>query len=266
MNAVWVILIISLIIVVLTYTGVLNLSKYLPDKVDLPVGLIAKDMSVSESHIYLYIHNAVGTKIHNMIIEAEDCNNSANSNPIDIDDGDIGRILIPCEGLEKFSRFKTNLNITYTTFKFNAMSQTTEEEGVLISYVGDCSPINGGWGEWSDWSVCSEGSQNRTRECNNPELFCDGEECIGEFMETRECLNNDWSEFQCTLKCNGNTIDVEYGLETYENCRKYCDGLENVKCAELKELEQLGGKCSCHSDNTTQFHPDPTDRCSSIVI
>ena len=265
MNVIWAILIISLIIVVLMYMGILNLDRYLPDKVELPVGFIAKDMAVSDSYIQLYVHNAMGTNIHNMKIKAENCDNNAISTSIDIDDGDIGRILIPCDGPEKSSRFKTDLNITYTTFKFNALRQTTEDIGILISYVGDCSPINGEWGKWSNWGVCSENSQNRIRECNNPEPICGGDECEGESIETQECLVHDWGEFGCSIKCTGSTIDVEYGLVTYENCRKHCDSIANVGCAELKEIEQLGGKCSCHSESITEYNPQPADRCSSVV-
>ena len=53
-----------------------------------------------------------------------------------------------------------------------------------------CSPVNGGWSSWSDWSECSSecnGTQTRTRSCNNPAPSCGGSDCSEDSTETKSC-------------------------------------------------------------------------------
>jgi len=51
--------------------------------------------------------------------------------------------------------------------------------------------IDGGFTEWSDWSVCTKtcggGEMHRTRTCTNPEPQNGGQECEGETKEMQEC-------------------------------------------------------------------------------
>uniref|UniRef100_A0A2K5JC05 Adhesion G protein-coupled receptor B1 n=1 Tax=Colobus angolensis palliatus TaxID=336983 RepID=A0A2K5JC05_COLAP len=51
-------------------------------------------------------------------------------------------------------------------------------------------PVDGNWNEWSSWSACSascsQGRQQRTRECNGPSYG--GAECQGHWVETRDCF------------------------------------------------------------------------------
>lgn len=50
--------------------------------------------------------------------------------------------------------------------------------------------VDGNWNEWSSWSSCSascsNGTQQRTRECNGPSYG--GAECQGHWVETRDCF------------------------------------------------------------------------------
>ncbi|XP_047127311.1 collagen alpha-1(XII) chain [Hydra vulgaris] len=63
------------------------------------------------------------------------------------------------------------------------------------------SPINGGWGNWSEWTECSAscngGIRIRERLCNNPLPQNGGIECIGEGEEERAC-NEEICEPACT--------------------------------------------------------------------
>ena len=67
--------------------------------------------------------------------------------------------------------------------------------------------VDGGWGEFSDWSVCSAkcggGVQSRTRACDNPVPENGGAECQGEEKQERDC-NTD--------SCPGNHISDVYAL------------------------------------------------------
>ena len=51
--------------------------------------------------------------------------------------------------------------------------------------------MNGQWGSWSSYSLCTKscgtGTQERFRECNNPPPSENGNECIGSTEETRHC-------------------------------------------------------------------------------
>uniref|UniRef100_A0A672G4Z2 Adhesion G protein-coupled receptor B1a n=1 Tax=Salarias fasciatus TaxID=181472 RepID=A0A672G4Z2_SALFA len=51
-------------------------------------------------------------------------------------------------------------------------------------------PVDGVWNEWSSWSSCSSscsnGTMQRTRECNGPSYG--GSECRGEWLETVDCF------------------------------------------------------------------------------
>lgn len=52
------------------------------------------------------------------------------------------------------------------------------------------SSVDGVWNEWSSWgscsASCSNGTMQRTRECNGPSYG--GSECRGEFLETVDCF------------------------------------------------------------------------------
>ncbi|GJQ74293.1 hypothetical protein Trydic_g19190 [Trypoxylus dichotomus] len=71
--------------------------------------------------------------------------------------------------------------------------------------------INGGWGEWGDWTKCSRtcgaGVSFQTRECNNPVPKHGGRYCIGDRKKVKLC-NTDpcpagspsYRQAQCTAK------------------------------------------------------------------
>lgn len=63
---------------------------------------------------------------------------------------------------------------------------------LLIIYL---NKVNGGWGSWNSWSPCSEtcgnGTQKRTRVCNDPEPDNGGLECPGNSTEFKTCIMDD---------------------------------------------------------------------------
>uniref|UniRef100_A0A8D3AMU4 Adhesion G protein-coupled receptor B1a n=1 Tax=Scophthalmus maximus TaxID=52904 RepID=A0A8D3AMU4_SCOMX len=76
-------------------------------------------------------------------------------------------------------------------------------------------PVDGLWNEWSSWSTCSascsNGTMQRTRECNGPSYG--GSECRGEWLETVDCFLREcpvdgkwqpWSLWSgCSKTCGG---------------------------------------------------------------
>ncbi|XP_041104052.1 adhesion G protein-coupled receptor B1-like isoform X5 [Polyodon spathula] len=76
-------------------------------------------------------------------------------------------------------------------------------------------PVDGNWNEWSSWSSCSascsNGTQQRIRECNGPSYG--GSECHGHWVETRDCFLK-----QCP-------VDGKWQLwGLWGSCTKTCDG------------------------------------------
>uniref|UniRef100_G5E792 G-protein coupled receptors family 2 profile 1 domain-containing protein n=1 Tax=Loxodonta africana TaxID=9785 RepID=G5E792_LOXAF len=75
--------------------------------------------------------------------------------------------------------------------------------------------VDGNWNEWSSWSTCSascsQGRQQRTRECNGPSYG--GAECQGHWVETRDCflqqcpVDGKWQAWaawgSCSTTCGG---------------------------------------------------------------
>uniref|UniRef100_A0AAX7UXV5 Adhesion G protein-coupled receptor B1b n=1 Tax=Astatotilapia calliptera TaxID=8154 RepID=A0AAX7UXV5_ASTCA len=76
-------------------------------------------------------------------------------------------------------------------------------------------PVDGFWNEWSAWTpcstTCSNGTMQRTRECNGPSYG--GSECHGSFKETADCflkecpVDGRWHEWSswgsCSKTCGG---------------------------------------------------------------
>ena len=55
--------------------------------------------------------------------------------------------------------------------------------------------VNGGWGDWTDWSSCSVscggGSRSKNRPCDNPAPAHGGKVCSGSANEEWEECNSD---------------------------------------------------------------------------
>eukprot|EP00112_Aurelia_sp_Birch-Aquarium-sp1_P023990 Seg738.1 transcript_id=Seg738.1/GoldUCD/mRNA.D3Y31 product=Thrombospondin-1 protein_id=Seg738.1/GoldUCD/D3Y31 len=64
--------------------------------------------------------------------------------------------------------------------------------------INEPGSVDGGWGEWSQWSTCAKpcggSTVNRTRKCNNPAPAHGGKSCSGRVRETR---------LECLAKCPG---------------------------------------------------------------
>nr|XP_040563549.1 SCO-spondin-like isoform X6 [Lepeophtheirus salmonis] len=81
--------------------------------------------------------------------------------------------------------------------------------------------VNGSWGFWGTWSSCSRtcgnGTQTRSRDCNNPQPSGGGSSCQGRDVETHTCLQSycaidgglsEWTIWSpCTAKCLGDRGD-----------------------------------------------------------
>uniref|UniRef100_A0A8K9UVC9 SCO-spondin n=1 Tax=Oncorhynchus mykiss TaxID=8022 RepID=A0A8K9UVC9_ONCMY len=128
--------------------------------------------------------------------------------------------------------------------------------------VSPSSPVNGGWSEWSPWSLCSSecdsGAQTRDRFCSSPPPQHGGSTCPGPHIQTRDCNSHPCSGVcpegmaymskeqcqahggACPRVCMDMTTQVECATECYDGC--YCAlglYLLNSTCVPLTQ-------CPCY--------------------
>ena len=114
-----------------------------------------------------------------------------------------------------------------------------------ISETEECQdipcPIHGGWGEWSNWTVCtktcSNGTKSRYRNCNNPLPQYGGNQCSGPSSQSKECSQQpcpvvgEWTEWSNWTDCS-KTCDVGQKTRTRScknpNRRSFESARDNV--------------------------------------
>ncbi|KAL5272651.1 hypothetical protein ACHWQZ_G000744 [Mnemiopsis leidyi] len=70
-----------------------------------------------------------------------------------------------------------------------------------------CVTVEGGWTDWTDWSVCEcdhstgTGTRNKTRSCSNPSPSCFGRQCGGDKTAIEVCSD------ECCRTINGGWTD-----------------------------------------------------------
>jgi hypothetical protein len=114
----WALLVVLIVIAALAYFGLLNPSRFLPDRVDLSPGLEVRTASVDENSIVMIIQNNMGKPLFNLQINATECNGSRGvlSDPIHLPDGKTERIIINCGDTSPVgSKFNSNLRVNYST-------------------------------------------------------------------------------------------------------------------------------------------------------
>lgn len=120
-------------------------------------------------------------------------------------------------------------------------------------------PIDGGWSEYSEWSDCSQtcenGTQVRTRACDNPTPQYGGRQCEGEDTDKQVCQNSrvcpthgGWSEWGRWTPCTARRCGVEGSTFRYRSCTKptpknrglFCIGRAVDQRACTRSCEDLG--------------------------
>lgn len=96
----------------------------------------------------------------------------------------------------------------------------TYEQCVLIPTCNP--PVDGGWSAWSEWGTCTvtcgNGTEERTRTCDNPAPEYEGAECVGDEAETQVCALD-----RCWENCYSCSSSAPTASWQNENCR--ADGI-----------------------------------------
>uniref|UniRef100_A0AAV2KAH4 Brain-specific angiogenesis inhibitor 1 n=1 Tax=Knipowitschia caucasica TaxID=637954 RepID=A0AAV2KAH4_KNICA len=117
-------------------------------------------------------------------------------------------------------------------------------------------PVDGHWNEWTAWSSCSascsNGTRQRTRECNGPSYG--GSECHGSWKESDNCFLN-----ECPVDGRW------HSWTTWGSCSKTCGGGAQLR-QRVCEGPFFGGD-PCNGDNREQKRcnekrcPEPHEIC-----
>ncbi|XP_010180516.1 PREDICTED: brain-specific angiogenesis inhibitor 1-like [Mesitornis unicolor] len=183
----------------------------------------------------------------------------------------------PCEGPEKQTKFcnialcpgkavrdsKPSLQQVSPSLKMSTHGSLRGSIAVsAVCTVQKRILLDGNWNEWSSWSSCSascsNGTQQRTRECNGPSYG--GAECQGHWVETRDCflrqcpVDGKWQAWgvwgSCTATCGGGTQRRDrvcygpfFGGDTCQGPKEEYKQCNDRKCPEPHEIcdeESLG--------------------------
>ena len=122
-------------------------------------------------------------------------------------------------------------------------------------YLRPC-PINGGYGEWSNYTECTQscngGTQKRSRQCNNPAPKHGGRNCSSLGPETAEQPCNifpcpihggysEWTGFEsCTSTCGGGMLIRRRNCTNPppahggQDCSNLGPSMESIECNTQK--------------------------------
>uniref|UniRef100_A0AAY4D672 Brain-specific angiogenesis inhibitor 1 n=1 Tax=Denticeps clupeoides TaxID=299321 RepID=A0AAY4D672_9TELE len=116
-------------------------------------------------------------------------------------------------------------------------------------------PVDGYWNEWSAWSscssTCSNGTMQRTRECNGPSYG--GSECRGDWLEASKCflkecpVNGRWLSWSawsgCSKTCGGGIQERQracdgpfFGGEPCPGSKRESKQCNEKRCPEPHEI------------------------------
>lgn len=126
--------------------------------------------------------------------------------------------------------------------------------------INSCT-VDGGWSDWSSWTVCKDGKKTRTRLCNNPLPTNGGKQCVGKAKEIESCLflfhTTNWTS--CSTKCGSG---YQTRQQLYLNDDKLLNTTEIRTC---RGTECTNQECRCVECNEQTNRDECTgDECKFL--
>ncbi|XP_041966432.1 A disintegrin and metalloproteinase with thrombospondin motifs 20-like [Alosa sapidissima] len=137
--------------------------------------------------------------------------------------------------------------------------------GMCVNRELDIRPVDGEWGPWGPYSVCSRtcggGTKSTARDCNSPEPRNGGKFCVGRRMKFRSCNTvpcprgrKDFREEQCShfdgrhFNMNGLPPTVRWvpkysGILMKDRCKLFCRVAGTMAYYQLKDRVIDGTPC-----------------------
>ncbi|KAI8745416.1 hemicentin-1-like [Biomphalaria glabrata] len=147
-------------------------------------------------------------------------------------------------------------------------------------------PVDGGWGEWSDYTECSSscgtGTSKRTRHCDTPVPLHGGKDCVGSDIMTKKCeivkcpVDGGWSLWNawtwCAVTCGRGIRERSRACESPkpQHGGRDCEGLraEQDECFGSRPCPIDGGWSEwspygyCRASRCSAGHQIRTRSCS----
>ncbi|MFT4297913.1 MAG: hypothetical protein ACMXX5_01855, partial [Candidatus Woesearchaeota archaeon] len=113
----WALLVVLIAIAALAFFGLLNPSRFLPEKADLGTGLIVQDAFVKDDFIALLVYNGLGETLHEFTVTVDGCEGQQKTNnPFTFTSGSIEMIGVDCKlPASPNSRLRSEMTASYKT-------------------------------------------------------------------------------------------------------------------------------------------------------
>ena len=127
-------------------------------------------------------------------------------------------------------------------------------------YGKNCTDQDGGWSNWSEWSLCFEDyRERRTRSCNEPETLGNGTYCEGNSTIYRECSNVDdryleYFSVQFVIHNNSCSNNNSFVGVLINSCINQC--LDDLNCNEIPYKPSNENSCMILHQQCQNLSPE----------
>jgi len=168
--------------------------------------------------------------------------------------------------------YSFSLTRTPSGYSFSSLSGSNNPANAgNISWTANfVAPINGGWGDWSNWSACSvtacgsSGTQTRTRTCTNPAPANGGANCSGSSSESRTCstdacpINGGWSAWSNWSACSVTACGSSGTQTRTRTCTNPAPANGGANCSGPSFEFQACSTAACAVPTVDSFTASPT--------
>ena len=135
----WALLVVLIAIGALAFFGLLNPSRFLPEKCELAPGLTCMDFNAvydgENTSITILLNNGVGKTMRDVRINTTDCDSVINATILTtLTEGSTESIQINCTGPIPNTRFKSDMKLTYNT-SVEGITLTHSKTGFIVVQV-----------------------------------------------------------------------------------------------------------------------------------
>uniref|UniRef100_A0A8C8K0F8 Thrombospondin-2 n=1 Tax=Oncorhynchus tshawytscha TaxID=74940 RepID=A0A8C8K0F8_ONCTS len=130
-------------------------------------------------------------------------------------------------------------------------------------------PIDGGWGPWSPWAICSAtcggGVKGRTRVCNSPEPQYGGKKCPGETNDSDACNKQECPIDGCLSNPCFGGVDCNSAPDGSWECGPCPLGFRGngTHCEDVNECDMVSDICFKAGGASRCINTDPGFHCLS---
>jgi len=137
----WALLVVLIAIGALAFFGLLNPSRFLPEKCELAPGLTCMDFNAKYSsdtstNVTILLNNGIGKTMKGVEINLTDCDANAVGSFATITEGSTELIYINCSGPIANTRFKSNMKLSYNT-SVEGITLTHSKTGFIVVQVDE---------------------------------------------------------------------------------------------------------------------------------